>query len=190
MSNSNLPSCNLLLLTGHCFVLWLSSDSRWHLCDDLQTALGGYSNTPAPPLASLGQPAPLTPLQKSCSRLLRALAANAEGSEQSPSVTALGYSLVWPRWSLQPPWPPSSCHVPGTLLQQWALLLDDDILHAKATLHCFAFQSCFPCIFLGLRAKRLSRPSPALTPAYIFHCIFIMASFAHLRYLSVNQTFI
>lgn len=171
MSNSNLPSCNLLLLTGQCFILWLSSNSRWHLCDDLQKALGGYSSTPAPPPPSLGQPASLAPLQKSCSRLSSALAANAEGFEQHPSVTALGHSVVWPCWSLPPPWPPSSGHVPGTLLQQWALLLNDDLLHAKATLYYFSFQSCFPWIFLGLRAKRLSRPSPALTPAYIFHCI-------------------
>lgn len=115
---------------------------------------------------------------------LAALAANAEGSEQHLSVTAFGYSLVWPHWSLPPPWPPSSCHVPGALLEQWALLLNDDIPHTKATLHYFSFQFPFQNYFSfhfhsslafpeysysGL--KRLSRPPAALTPAYIFHCI-------------------
>lgn len=69
------------------------------------------------------------------------------------------------------PLPTQLMSYPSALLQQWALLLNDDVLHAKATLHYSSFQSCFPWIFLGLKAERLSRSSPALTPAYIFHCI-------------------
>lgn len=101
---------------------------------------------------------------------------------QCPSCTCRG---LWAALQCDSPWvhpdvgtlisaipcSPSPCHVSGPLLQQWALLLNDDILHAKTTLHYFSFQSCSPWIFLGIKAKRLSRPSPALTPAYIFHCI-------------------
>lgn len=174
MSNLNLPSCNLLLLTAHCFSMWHSLEFDTDICvTALQIAVGGYLITSAPPLHQSKAACIPHPSPKTCLRLLNILAANADGSEQHPRVTALGWSLVWPhRSSLQ------SSFTPGNFMSQVPSnsnglhCLMNDILHGKGnSLHYFSIQSCFPWIFLGLGARRLSRPLPTFTPAYIFHCI-------------------
>lgn len=64
MSKLNLPSCNLLLLTAHCFIMWHSLEFDTDIfVTALQTAVGGYSITSVPrphqcKTACIPQPSP------------------------------------------------------------------------------------------------------------------------------------